>query len=97
MPYLHPEFFSRPTRIDNRWFPLVPGTQFVLEGTSDQGSGPAPHRIVTTVTDLTKVIHGVRTLVVHETDHNDGQLIEVELAFFAQDDIGNVWNLGQFP
>ena len=97
MPYLHPEFFARPTRIDNPWFPLVPGTQFVLEGTLDQGSGPAPHHVVTTVTDLTKLIHGVRTLVVHETDHNDGQLIEVELAFFAQDTIGDVWNLGQFP
>jgi hypothetical protein len=97
MPYLHSQFFSRPLRIDNAWFPLVPGTQMVLEGTADQGNGPAPHRVVTTVTDLSKLIHGIRTLVVYETDHNAGQLIEAELAFYAQDDFGNVWNLGQFP
>src|SRR3990170_3720292 len=26
-----------------------------------------------------------------------GQLVETELAFFAQDDDGNVWNLGEYP
>ena len=50
-----------------------------------------------TVTDLTKVIDGIRTRVVWERDVNEGVLRETEIAFFAQDDAGNVWNLGEYP
>jgi hypothetical protein len=89
--------FSNPTQIDNPWLPLVPGTQLVLLGESNRGGGGRPHRVVFTVTDLTKVIDGVRTLVMWDRDFHDGQLIERELAFFAQDDEGNVWNLGEYP
>jgi hypothetical protein len=52
---------------------------------------------VTTVTDLSKVIDGVRTLVILETDYTAGQLSEPELAFFAQDNAGNVWLVGEYP
>ena len=44
---------------------------------------------MTTVTDLSKVIDGVRTLVIWERDYTAGQLSEPELAFFAQDNAGN--------
>lgn len=96
-PGVDPLSFSHPTRIDNRWFPLTPGVQTVLEGTSNQGQGPVTHRIVATVIDLTKEINGVRTLVLLEEDFSAGLLIEAELAFFAQDNRGNVWKLGQYP
>ena len=43
------------------------------------------------VTDLTKVINGVRTVVVWDRDVSNGQLVESELAFFAQDNVGRVW------
>jgi hypothetical protein len=43
------------------------------------------------------VIDGMRTLVVLENDYTAGQLSETELAFFAQDDAGNVWLLGEYP
>jgi len=49
-----------------------------------------------TVTDLTKVIGGVRTVVLYDLDLKDDQLEEAELAFKAQDDEGNVWHLGQY-
>jgi hypothetical protein len=52
---------------------------------------------VTTVTDLSKVIDGVRTLVIWERDFTAGQLSEPELAFFAQDNAGNVWLVGEYP
>ena len=55
-----------------------------------------PHRIVFTVTDLTKVINGVRTVVIFGRDYSRGELLEAELAFFAQDRDGNVWHLGQY-
>jgi len=89
--------FSAPARIDNRMFPLVPGTQFVYEGRLSEGGGSKPHSVVFTVTDLTKKIHGVTTVVAWDRDFLEGQLQEQELAFFAQDDAGNVWNFGEYP
>jgi hypothetical protein len=89
--------FSHPTRIDNRWLPLVPGTQFVLRGRSNRGHGVRRHEVVFTVTDLTKVIDGVQTLVLWDRDYNAGELLEAELTFHAQDDAGTVWNFGEYP
>jgi hypothetical protein len=90
--------FDHPTHIDNRWLLLKPGTQFVYEGSAivDE-KGRQPRREVTTVTDLTKVIDGVRTLVISDRDYTAGQLSEPELAFFAQDNAGNVWLVGEYP
>ena len=90
--------FDDPTHIDNKWLPLTPGTQFVYEGSAivDE-EGRQTRRVVTTVTDLSKVIDGVRTLVISEGDYTAGQLSEPELAFFAQDNTGNVWLVGEYP
>ena len=89
--------FGRSTTIDNKWLPLKPGTQFVYEGATSEGQRRVPHRTVFTVTDLTKVVAGVRTVVVWDRDYSHGELVETELAFFAQDNGGNVWHLGQYP
>ncbi len=89
--------FSNPTRIDNTFFPLTPGTRFSLTGQSNVGNVPLPHRVTFTVTDLTKFIDGVRTVVVWDVDLSDGEVAEAELSFFAQDDAGNVWNIGEYP
>jgi len=56
-----------------------------------------PHRIEFTVTDLTKEIAGVRTVVAWVVDYSDGQVVEQEIAFYAQDNDGNVWYLGEHP
>jgi hypothetical protein len=53
--------------------------------------------VVFVVTDLTKVIDGVRTTVVWERDYKAGVLDEAELAFFAQADDGTVWHFGEYP
>jgi hypothetical protein len=89
--------FLHPTRIDNKWLPLVSGTQFILTGRANTGGRRLTHRVILTVTDLTKVIDGVRTVVLWDRDISAGQLVEAELAFDAQDDDGNVWNLGEYP
>jgi hypothetical protein len=88
--------FNRSTVIDNEWWPLSPGTQFVYEGLTVEDGERIDHRIVFTVTDLTKVIGGVNTVVVFDRDYSDDMLVESELTFFAQDDDGNVWHLGQY-
>jgi hypothetical protein len=89
--------FSEPTMVDNQWFPLKPGMQFSFQGTAVEDERRVTRRVVFTVTDLTKVIDGVHTVVVWDRDWSQGRLVEAELAFFAQDDDGNVWHLGQFP
>lgn len=89
--------FSHPTRITNPWFPLVAGTEYRYTGTVVEEGRAKEHSVVFTVTDLTKVIGGVRTIVVWDRDYRDGDLQEAELAFFAQDDAGNVWNFGEYP
>ena len=89
--------FADPTTLDNPWMPFVPGTQWTLEGSATVDEGRIKRRIVITITDLAKVIDGVRTVVSWERDYDGDQLIEAELAFFAQDDDGTIWNMGEYP
>jgi hypothetical protein len=83
--------------VDNRWFPLEPGTQWTWEGHALDGKERIDRRVVFTITDLTKEVDGVRVVVAWDLDYNDDVLEEAELAFFAQDVDGNVWHLGQYP
>ena len=89
--------FQDPTRIDNAWLPLRPGTQYVYKGATVEDQVTIPHRLEFTVTDLTKEIAGVQTVVVWIADYSAGELVEKEIAFYAQDDVGRVWYLGEFP
>jgi hypothetical protein len=92
-----PNNFDNSTNINNEWLPLQPGTQWILEGVSIEAGESIPHRIEFTVTDLTKEIEGVRTVVAWIVDYSDGEVVEKELAFYAQDNDGNVWYLGEYP
>ena len=94
---VQPSNFSNPTRIDNQWLPLTPGMEYTLEGRDTTSGESLPHSVVLTVTDLTKTIAGVNTVVLWDRDIQDGELAEAELAFHAQDDHGNVWGLGEYP
>jgi hypothetical protein len=89
--------FSAPTQVDNPMFPLVPGTEFSYSGRVSEGGHSTPHTVVFTISSLTKVIHGVTTVIAWDRDFLEGKLQEQELAFFAQDDQGNVWNFGEYP
>ncbi len=91
------DFSPASTMIDNRWMPLIPGTAFILDGVANRGGGLLPHRVIFTVTNLTKDIGGVNTVVLWDRDYTDGHLQEAELAFFAQDDEGSVWVMGEYP
>jgi hypothetical protein len=95
---LRPARFPTTPRIDNRFSPLTPGMQFFLDGVVITPDGVShPHRIATTVTDLTKVIDGVHTLVIYDVDIQDGVLQEAELFFVAQRSDGSIWTLGEYP
>jgi hypothetical protein len=85
--------------ITNKYLPLKPGTRLIYKGSAipEDQKTRAKRRVVTTVTDLSKWIDGVRTLVIWEKDYTAGELGESEIAYFAQDKAGNVWLLGEYP
>ncbi|HTE66267.1 MAG TPA: hypothetical protein VK736_08415, partial [Candidatus Binatia bacterium] len=89
--------FDDPTTIDNQWLPLVPGTQWTWEGMTVADGESVPHRIVLTITDMTKVIDGVESVVAYDEDYSDDELVEAEIFFLAQDSEGNVWRMGEYP
>lgn len=93
----HPSRFGDSANIDNKWLPLKPGTQWVFRGHTMDGKKRVRHRVIFTVTDMTKVIGGVRNLVLWDRDYSAGELVEAELAFFAQDKYGHVWHMGEYP
>jgi len=85
--------------ITNQWLPLKPGSQLTYKGSAipEGEKTRVKRRVVSTVTDLSKWIDGVRTLVIWEKDYTAGKLGESEIAFFGQDKAGNVWLLGEYP
>ena len=89
--------FTAPLTVNNPMFPLAVGTQFTYQGRIVQDGESKPHSVTFTVTDLSKMVDGVQTVVAWDRDFLDGELQEQELAFFAQDDQGNVWNFGEYP
>jgi hypothetical protein len=89
--------FGQSTKIDNRFLPLKPGTQLVLEGVSNATGERLPHTVTFTVTDLVKLVDGVWNLVMWDVDTSGRVLSEAELAFFAQDNADNVWSMGEYP
>jgi len=90
--------FKDSANIANTWFPLKPGTQYIYDGiTNDDEGNPVSRHLVVTVTDLTKMINGVQAVVTWDRDYNADSLVEAELAFYAQDENGTVWRMGEHP
>ena len=78
----------------NEWLPLIPGMQWVREGTTLIGNREVPHKVVTTVTDVIREIQGVRTVLVHDQSTGAGQVVQQSLDYLAQDKDSNIWVLG---
>ena len=98
IPVLNPQSFPASPNVTSSFNPLVPGTQTFLDGVVIDKSGVKhPHRITDTITDLTKVVDGVHTILIYEQDTQDNQLQESELWFGAQDNSGQVWLFGEYP
>ena len=77
--------------VDNPYFPLTPGTTYVYEAETDDGT----EHIEVEVTDATVEILGVTCTVVHDTVTLDEEIIEDTFDWYAQDVEGNVWYFGE--
>lgn len=89
--------FSDPTNITNTLFPLPGGTinsyraALIDPETGEEETERNDHF----ATFETKMIEGVKAVVVRDTAYADGFLVEDTLDWHAQDDEGNVWYLGE--
>jgi hypothetical protein len=78
-------------KIDNRYFPLAPGTAFHYRGYSGQTAQTDDM----VVTRQTKRILGIRCTVVRDTVSEHGKPVERTFDWYAQDKQGNVWYMGE--
>jgi hypothetical protein len=88
-PGIRPADFGGP--VDNPYFPLVPGSRWIYDGTQKAGT---EHTVVE-VTPDTKAILGVTAVVVHDTVSTAGAVKEDTFDWYAQDRKGNVWYFGE--
>jgi len=79
------------TTIDNRYFPLKPGTAYRYKGYK----GAASQTDDMVVTHQEKRILGINCTVVRDTVSQGGKPIERTFDWYAQDKHGNVWYMGE--
>jgi hypothetical protein len=88
---LNPADFT--TKIDNPYWPMTPGNQWVYRETDTTG---ARQKVVITVTSKTKKIaNGITARVIRDVATEKGAKVEVTDDWYAQDKDGNVWYLGE--
>lgn len=91
-----PAIFDNPATGRNPYYPLIPGTQSVREGSTLVGGRAVPHQVTTTVTNAYRTVDGVKTVLSLDREVDAGQVTQVSLDFLAEDKQGNVWNLGGY-
>jgi hypothetical protein len=75
------------TQVTNQYLPLVPGTALTYKGAGEMN--------VFNVTDRTRKVMGVVTIVVRDQAFEGGEIVEDTEDWFAQDAFGNVWYFGE--
>src|SRR4051794_36044124 len=85
--HLSPADFS--TRIDNRYWPMKPGTRWSYEEASADGSVQQGEVTVTSATK--KVASGITGRVVRDTLWRDGAIVEDTFDWYAQHQDGTIW------
>jgi hypothetical protein len=79
--------------IDNRYWPMKPGTRWTYRESDEDGKELAV--VVTVTTETKRLANGVTARVVRDTVTEHGKLIEDTVDWYAQDADGNVWYLGE--
>ena len=82
--------FHNPLKIDNKYFPLKPGSTLISRTKDGEPSSDNFQ-----VTNKVKVIQGISTRVIHDEAFVKGKLSESTDDWFAQDDKGNIWYFGE--
>lgn len=81
------------TNITNPYWPMAVGTKWVYRETDDEGT---VQKVVVRVTKRTKQITGgITARVVRDVVSQNGDPVEVTDDWYAQDDKGNIWYMGE--
>jgi hypothetical protein len=89
--------FSNSLQVDNTYFPLVPGKTYTFEGEAiDPDTGEiSTETVVVEVLNETRTVLGVPSRVVRDRVYAEGLLVEDTFDWYAQDDSGSVWYMGE--
>src|SRR5688572_2052950 len=88
---LNPADFT--TNIDNPYWPMQPGNRWVYRETDTTGTR---EKAVVEVTNQTKTIaNGVEARVIRDTVTENGKPVEITDDWYAQDQEGSIWYLGE--
>lgn len=77
--------------VDNPWFPLPVGATWSYAADTEDGL----ETIEVQVLAETREVNGVTATIVYDVASMDGEIAEETWDWFAQDDEGNVWYLGE--
>ena len=77
--------------IDNRYLPFQPGNEWTYEADTEDGT----ELIEVVVLNETRMVMGIKCVVVRDTVSIGGTLIEDTYDWYAQDKQGNVWYMGE--
>ncbi len=81
------------TKITNRYWPMAPGTRWTYREIDE--AGKELEVIVTASSETKKTASGIDALVIRDTVRENGELIEDTFDWYAEDENGNVWYLGE--
>lgn len=95
-PAFDPANFVDPTMDTNPYHPLKPGLQWVRGGSTEVGGRVVPHEVISTMTDVIRVIDGVPTIAMLDESTDSGEVSQAGMDYFALDKDGNVWILGGY-
>ncbi len=77
--------------VDNPWLPLAAGTRWTYDVTGSEAVS-----LEVEVEEKPEPVHGVSCVVVRQTGTDDeGNVVYEAVAYYAQDDRGNVWLFGE--
>lgn len=91
-----PANFVDPTTSANKYHPLRPGMQWIRAGTTEVGSRKVPHQVISTMTDVVRMIDGVPAIAMLDQSTDSGEIAQVGFDYFALDKDGNVWIMGGY-
>jgi len=91
-PEILPANFTNSTVVDNPYFPLEMGKKYIYEGQTKDGF----ERIEIQRLSTAKTVMGIACAVVNDKVWIDGTLVEDTDDWYAQDNNGNVWYMGEY-
>jgi len=81
------------TEIDNPYWPMKPGSRWVYA--ENDSTGKKEKAVVTVTNETKKIANGVTARVIRDVVSENGVPVEITDDWYAQDDKGNVWYLGE--